>query len=924
MSSALDEDTQQTLADGRAAAGAMLRSAQKDLQKVFLVFLAGFMGTFYALRLYVWDFLKSVTRAQLSDAAGQEVEIIAQTPFDVILLQAKIGLIVGIVVGIPPLLYFSRDTLRERGAWPQTPVARWKLALIALLAVGLFAGGVAYGYLVFFPFMFAFLANNALSAGILPTYSIVKWAQFIALLTFSFGFAAQMPLVITALSYAEIVPYETFREKWRHAVVGIFVFGAVFSPPDPFTQVMWAAPLLLLYGASLYLAKVVVTAKRGSERIDAAATARLHWNVLAGVGVAAGAAVYLFYARGGAAAVNGVVAGTGLTSYRIATGLAAPVLAALAVGVGIAVAVVTLAYFVYAELDETTAVVGDAGDPDAIDLSALDEAGVRAAPPEAFDGMTEPEALEAASAAMEADEPGKAQAILDRFDEAAAAGTAGAADKDAAGDDVARSGPPRDLFAGDGGVVEPFRRGAGFVDWRGRFGSLWNVLLGIAGIVAAVGYVLVERPALADSVLAEYGTSAAAILAAVGVSGTAALVAFVAAGVALALLLGVLLAVYFAYVAGTDPAAVDVEVLTADEVRRAPDAVFAGISERRASYLADRAAAAGDSAKARAVLDRFDEIQSAREAADSSETDDSGGGGGPSIPGLSDDASDRTSRATGTLLEGLTDGERDEEDIGGYYDDLAFIAASLRSRLFVLVSVFGVTLAGVFAFLYLGGIGDVKNNFVNRIPEEIVGVGAENFGVIVLHPVEALVFEVKISTIAGAVAVLPFMAYYAWPALRDRGFVRGRRQVVFGWVAALLAGLLGGLALGYTVIAPAVISWLVSDALAAGMVISYRISNFAWLVFFTTVGIGFLANIPILMILLNTTGVSYQAMRSRWREVTVALMLAAALFTPADVFTMFLVTIPMMAAYGVGLLILWVMTLGGRRNLAEPTVDLTR
>ncbi|WP_435065338.1 twin-arginine translocase subunit TatC [Halobaculum sp. EA56] len=285
---------------------------------------------------------------------------------------------------------------------------------------------------------------------------------------------------------------------------------------------------------------------------------------------------------------------------------------------------------------------------------------------------------------------------------------------------------------------------------------------------------------------------------------------------------------------------------------------------------------------------------------------------------------DRASRATGTFLEGLTDGERDEDDVGGYYDDLAFIAASLRSRAFVLTGVFGVTLASVFAFLYLGGIGTVKNNFVNRIPEEVVGEGAANFGVIVLHPVEALIFEVKISTIAGAVAVLPFAAYFAWPALRDRGFVRGRRNVVFGWVAALLAGLLGGLALGYNVIAPAIISWLVADALQAGMVISYRISDFAWLVFFTTIGIGFLADVPVLMVLLNTAGVSYRAMRSRWREVTVAIMLVAALFTPADVFTMFLVTIPLMAAYGVGLLILWVLTLGGRRDLAEPTVDLVR
>ncbi len=924
MSSALDEDTQRALAEGRETAGAVLRSAQKDLQKVFVVFLVGFMGTFYALRLYVWDFLKGVTRAQLSEAAGREVEIIAQTPFDVILLQAKIGLIVGIVVAIPPLLYFSRDALRERGAWPQSPVARWKLALIAVLAVGLFAVGVAYGYLVFFPFMFAFLANNALSAGIQPTYSIVKWAQFIALLTFSFGFAAQMPLAITALSYAEIVPYETFRDKWRHAVVGIFVFGAVFSPPDPFTQIMWAAPLLVLYGASLYLAKVVVTARRGSERIDLPTTARLHWNVLAGVGVGVAAAVYLFYARGGAAAVNGLVADLAFTQYRFATDLPPAALVALAAAAGALAATVALAYYVYVELDEAAGVVGDAGDPDAIDLLALDEAGVRAAPPEAFEGMTEEEALSAASAAMEADDPGKARALLDRFDEAAAAGDAGepAAGGAAAGDaeTAEPSGPPRDLFAGDAGVAAAIRRGAGFVDWRGRLGSLWNVLLGIAGVVAAAGYVLVERPALANSVLTEYGTSAGAVLAGLGVSGAVALAAFVAAGLALAAALAGLLAVYFAYVAGTDPTAVDVEVLTAEEVRRAPDAVFAGVSERRANYLADRAAAAGDSEKARAVLDRFDEVRAAREAAEASD----GSGGGPQVPGAADDVGDRASRATGTFLEGLTDGERDEDDVGGYYDDLAFIAASLRSRAFVLTGVFGVTLASVFAFLYLGGIGTVKNNFVNRIPEEVVGEGAANFGVIVLHPVEALIFEVKISTIAGAVAVLPFAAYFAWPALRDRGFVRGRRNVVFGWVAALLAGLLGGLALGYNVIAPAIISWLVADALQAGMVISYRISDFAWLVFFTTIGIGFLADVPVLMVLLNTAGVSYRAMRSRWREVTVAIMLVAALFTPADVFTMFLVTIPLMAAYGVGLLILWVLTLGGRRDLAEPTVDLVR
>jgi sec-independent protein translocase protein TatC len=102
------------------------------------------------------------------------------------------------------------------------------------------------------------------------------------------------------------------------------------------------------------------------------------------------------------------------------------------------------------------------------------------------------------------------------------------------------------------------------------------------------------------------------------------------------------------------------------------------------------------------------------------------------------------------------------------------------------------------------------------------------------------------------------------------------------------------------------------------MVISYRISDFFWLIFYTTAGIGLLMDIPVLMVLLNTAGVSYQSMRDRWREVTIAILTFAAIFTPASVLTMILATIPIMFFYGFGLATLFVITFGGRRNLAKP------
>src|SRR6056297_2133587 len=726
MASALDDDTQRALGEATATGRAMLRSAQKDLQKVFIVFLVGFIGTFYALRLYIWDFLRNVTESRMRAEVGESFEIIAQTPFDVILLQAKIGLVVGLIVALPVFLYFSRDALKRQGFWRNLPAARWKVATVVGFSFALFLGGAAYGYAVFFPVMFSFLAEFGFDAGFAPRYSIVLWTQFIVLLTLSFGLAAQMPLAITGLSYAEIVPYETFRDKWRHAVVGIFIFGAVISPPDPFTQIMWAVPLVILYGLSLYLAKVVVTAKRGSEKIDVSGAARRHWNELAGLLLGGIGSVYAFYAYGGVDAVNGllgrevtVLSTTIATSYRLQpAGEGLGVEPGVAIGLyggllSIVLTLVGLAYFVYAELDADV-IETNLGDPTEIDLSELDAAGIRAAPPEAFVDLEEDEAMAMASRALDDDDP----------------------------------------------------------------------------------------------------------------------------------------------------------------------------------------------EKARAIIDRFDDTEAEREAAEEAEAAQEG------------DLGDRAERAGDSFLDEFTDGERDTDDIGGYYTDIMFILDSLRSRSFALVLTFLIAMVGTFMAFYVGGLGVVRENFLSRMPPQLVDEAA--LDIITLHPVEAVLFIVKVSVLIGALAILPMAAYYAWPPLKQLGAVRGNQGVVFLWTGSLTAGLLGGLALGYFYIAPAVFSYLVADATAAAMLITYRVNDFFWLIIFTTAGIGLLADIPILMVLLNGAGLPFRAMRSRWREVTVTLLAIGALMTPADILTMFLVTIPLMVAYGVGLALLFVVTGGGRRDLAPP------
>jgi len=715
----LDPDTRRTLAAGRQTIGDVMVAARSYGRRLFIVFVVGLLGTIYAMQAWIWPMLKA-------DLLARGAEVVVITPFDVILLQAKLGIVVGLLMILPLLGYYAREPLKRRGLYPEEGVSNWKLYVIALFSVVLFFGGSLYAYELFFPVMFDFLANNAISAGLAPTYSIVYWTQFILVLGLSFGVAAQLPLVMTALSYTEIVPYETFRDKWKYAVVAMFGFGALFSPPDPFTQLMWAGPLVALYGVSLYLARIAVALRRGRDALDLRGTLSRRWTVLAGGFVAGGGLAWWFLTSGFRLLNRGLEAVP--AAYRPAAIDPAaslphgPVIGVVLVAllIGVAVAVLLLAYFAWPELEPPERQLGD---PEAIDFDTLDAQGVRAAPPEAFLGRTEDEVLSAARAAMEADEPEKAQAIFDRYDEAEAMET-------------------------------------------------------------------------------------------------------------------------------------DAEAVAADE---------------------------SDGADA---------------------DDEAATGAGPEEGGF------LTRRAAG-VMDAITEEETTEEDIGGYAYDIAFVADSLRSRGFRIFAIFGVVLVGVFSFLYFGGIGAIKNDFLRRLPAV---VRPEEVNIITLHPVEALVFEVKIATLLGVIATLPAILYYAWPALESRGIASGDRNVFFGWGGAILAGLVAGSALGYLYVAPAVVSYFVWDAIQANMIIAYRVSNFFWLVFFTTVGIGLLADIPVTMLLFHRGGiVSYETMRERWRVVTLGVMALAAGLTPASVLSMVLVAIPVMFAYALGLGLLWIYTLGGRR-----------
>ena len=64
-------------------------------------------------------------------------------------------------------------------------------------------------------------------------------------------------MIILFLTKAGIVNKEILRSYRKHAIVAILVFGAMLTPPDPFSQIVMAIPLVGLYEISILISSKV-------------------------------------------------------------------------------------------------------------------------------------------------------------------------------------------------------------------------------------------------------------------------------------------------------------------------------------------------------------------------------------------------------------------------------------------------------------------------------------------------------------------------------------------------------------------------------------------------------------------------------------------------------------------------------------------
>lgn len=128
----------------------------------------------------------------------------------------------------------------------------------------MFVAGAAFAYYVVTPFGFDFLITFG-SFKFTPLINIEDYVGFFSKILFGFGLAFELPIFAYFLALLGLVDDKMMKSFFKYAIILIFVLAALLTPPDVLTQLLMAGPLILLYGISIIIVRIVNPAPKESD-----------------------------------------------------------------------------------------------------------------------------------------------------------------------------------------------------------------------------------------------------------------------------------------------------------------------------------------------------------------------------------------------------------------------------------------------------------------------------------------------------------------------------------------------------------------------------------------------------------------------------------------------------------------------------------
>ncbi len=217
-----------------------------------LAYSIGALIVCFFIAFYFYEPILEWMTHPLKEVLPEQSMMIATGVPEVFFTAVKVALFAGFLMALPFILYqfwlFIAPGLYEhekKYIWP-----------FVIAASGMFFMGAAFAYYVVVPYGFQFLVNFAEQV-VTVAPKINEYVGFFTKIMVGFGIAFELPVLTFFLALLGLVDDHTLKSFFKYAIILIFFLAALLTPPDVVTQLLMAIPLILLYGVSIIVAKMV-------------------------------------------------------------------------------------------------------------------------------------------------------------------------------------------------------------------------------------------------------------------------------------------------------------------------------------------------------------------------------------------------------------------------------------------------------------------------------------------------------------------------------------------------------------------------------------------------------------------------------------------------------------------------------------------
>ena len=236
-----------------------LRKHLEELRKSLIIIVVALMVTTVVSFIFYEQIIDLLLRPAGDLNAGTEggPRLVFIEVTEMLAVTLKVSLVSGVVLAFPIILFQIVMFIA-----PGLTSKEKRYLFISMPVVALaFIGGVAFGYFILVPPAMDFLLNWGSDIAT-PMIRIGNYVNVMVMLLFWMGVVFETPVVMFVLAKLGIVSWRGFARWRRYWVVVAFILGALITPTfDPINQSLVAVPLIVLYEAGIWLARLAARGK---------------------------------------------------------------------------------------------------------------------------------------------------------------------------------------------------------------------------------------------------------------------------------------------------------------------------------------------------------------------------------------------------------------------------------------------------------------------------------------------------------------------------------------------------------------------------------------------------------------------------------------------------------------------------------------